>query len=119
MTRKPLWKTLFIVCVLATSGCMRGDWSDEAVKVSKERGDVIIAALKRYHHQYNDYPDHLDDLVPAFLAEIPLPIAGNKQWAYRRFSSDDCELGVVGYYDGDPKLYRRVQSRGWSLDTGW
>jgi hypothetical protein len=58
-------------------------WTTELQRESIQTGNVIVAALKKYHADHGKYPDVLTDLVPQYLSSIPSPTAGDRTWRYR------------------------------------
>lgn len=58
------------------------DWSVSRKKISVERGNRVIAGLRAYYADHASYPTDLQDLVPAYLPAIALPLTGDQQWFY-------------------------------------
>ena len=56
-------------------------------------------ALQRYRRQHDRWPDTLDALVPAFLAEVPVDPHDGKPLRYRRLTD-----GIVIYSIGPDKI---------------
>jgi hypothetical protein len=59
----------------------------EGERISRERGDAIVAALKAHYQATGTYPAALSELVPTYLAVIEQPIVGDRQWQYERIDS--------------------------------
>jgi hypothetical protein len=80
------------------------------VAETQSRGDQIVGALKAYNAKNGRYPSSLDELVPAFIAEIPTPICGEPVWHY-------------DYPGGNPTLFAGVGKgcypRTYWLDSRW
>lgn len=57
---------LYLAMALAIFFTIRADLGQ-----ARANGETIIAALKSYHAQNGNYPDKLEQLVPAYLAAIP------------------------------------------------
>jgi len=52
--------------------------------ITRQHGDVLIQALKRYAQTTGSYPDHLTDLVPTYLPAIPeATTTQGTGWLYR------------------------------------
>ena len=66
--RKAGWKVLMyaVLCVVALSLTIASE------KLARHRANRIILAVERYRAEQGRYPDRLDDLVPRYLAAIPL-----------------------------------------------
>ena len=43
------------------------------ISIAKQRSEVVIAAVNQYHQDKGRYPGALQNLVPAYLSEIPRP----------------------------------------------
>jgi hypothetical protein len=60
----------FVISLFVLVGCASTS-SPQAEAASHAR--PVIAALRAYHHKFNDYPQRLDDLRPRYLAaDVPL-----------------------------------------------
>lgn len=65
-----------------------------AIEATKQRGALIVGALREHHAAEGRYPAALDALVPAYLDSIPAPAWGDR-WTYRTFGEGaHCELYV-------------------------
>jgi hypothetical protein len=49
---------------------------------SRERGDQVVDALKRYYESAGDFPRSLDELIPKYVEGLPTPTAGSEDWVY-------------------------------------
>jgi hypothetical protein len=58
---------------------------------------TIVAAIELYHTRHGAYPPRLEDLVPEFLAYVPQPTAGPRQWEY---TLDPQKGFILGYFIG-------------------
>ena len=58
----------FIV-VLTLTGC--GQFSDIEMQKIVSKGDVVVAAIKSYYQDKDEYPNSLDQLIPSYLKDIP------------------------------------------------
>jgi len=50
---------------------------------TRQRGDVIVVALKKYKIERGRFPETLEGLKPLFLENIPSPVYGTGNWSYR------------------------------------
>lgn len=57
--------------------------SGDRIPRSHASAQLIVKAIEFYHAKYDAYPGHLEDLVPEFLAYLPLPAVGDRRWDYR------------------------------------
>ena len=64
----------------------------EGELASRERGDVIVQALRAHRAARGTYPRTLAELVPSQLASIDPPLVGDKQWQYERLDNDRFQL---------------------------
>jgi len=39
--------------------------------IAKQRGDILVTAIKQYKATHNQYPEKLQDLVPEFVPKVP------------------------------------------------
>jgi hypothetical protein len=58
------------------------DFISEEREIGMQQGNEIVAAIENYYRETSQYPNHLDELVPVYLNEIPLTITG-EQFEYR------------------------------------
>jgi hypothetical protein len=75
---------LFGVLAAFGLGRLRGDARDAAFAVCAVRAQPLVDAISRFEHERGRPPSRLEDLVPAFLAEVP----GTGLSAYPRFELD-------------------------------
>lgn len=55
-----------------------GEWINNEIEDGIEQGERIIKAIESYHQDYGNYPESLTGLIPEYLNEIPLTIAGQE-----------------------------------------
>lgn len=110
---------LVSVCLISIGvGCGKRSWSSKNVEESKKRGGIIVVALDNYKQSKGAYPKSLDELVPAYLASIPQPAAGNTNWTYIGGPPDsDFMLEFSGPTDRDPQYWFDSETRHWEWDT--
>jgi hypothetical protein len=69
----------FLVAGLLILGSVKiGQWQGEFFQ-AESRDEIaprVVAAIERYRTEHGSYPEELTDLVPAYLAAIPLPRIG-------------------------------------------
>ena len=97
---------IIAICLLlvATVGCNK--WSENRIRETKRRGEIIAPAIEAYHTKYGRFPAHLEDLKPEFLRDIPQPTAGYGEWDYLVVSDGrEWALDVAGSEWG-PQLSR-------------
>lgn len=86
-------------------------------RVAEERADLLVAAIKSYHLKHARYPAALDELVPAFVPEIP---PAKFVLIDNRFRYAPREAGPLLYYTSLPPFGRRgfdfAQNRWTSFD---
>lgn len=87
---------------------------EPAIERTKERGDVIVAALETHRSAAGRYPDSLPQLVPAVLDSLPAPAWGER-WSYQTFADGThAELYVSS---GRLTLRYDFSGRRWALDN--
>ena len=96
-------------------------WTPANIAASKSVGNTLIAKIQEFADQNKKFPRKLDDLVPAHLASIPLPRAGEGRWNY--WISDDGTEFSLGFampndsrWHGYPKCFYASDYRNWYLD---
>jgi len=67
---------LTICCFLAVSlsACMS---EDDEIEANKERASKIIQAVYAFEQAQGRFPEHLDELVPEHIAEMPKTVQGS------------------------------------------
>ena len=78
-TTAPL--AMLLMAVVMLSGCE--SWSASSIEESKKRAEPIIVALEEYFSNHGAFPKTLEDLVPDYIKELPLPTAGTRSWRYK------------------------------------
>ena len=73
---------LLAALVLFAPGCSSPLGDKQGLAESARRGDLIVAAIEKYHADNGQYPKALADLVPKYIQDIPLPTWGVKSWTY-------------------------------------
>ena len=103
-----------VACFLLalTSACNK--WSDDRIRETKRRGEIIAPAIEAYHAKYAKYPTQLKDLQPEFLREIPRPTAGDGEWDYHTRDEREWSFAVVGSEWG-PQLARTSEGDWWYI----
>lgn len=77
-------KTRLVFCCFAALnvvGC--SNWTNDNLVASKSKGSQLIKAIGEYQDSNNELPRSLADLPPKFIASIPMPDAGTKNWKYK------------------------------------
>ena len=59
---------IYTILVFSTFGFHAYD-----ISIAMQRADKIITAAEQYHQDNGRYPDTLENLVPAYMSEIPSP----------------------------------------------
>jgi hypothetical protein len=57
-------------------------WTDRNIEKSKVTGNALIEKINLFHKKNGRFPKDLDELVPAYIASVQAPSAGERQWAY-------------------------------------
>lgn len=82
-----MMKPRSLIPLLALTACFGGcsgqDRGQDRIKESSRQGDIVVAALEKYHADNGRYPKNLDELVPKYLQEMPLPTWGLREWFYQ------------------------------------
>ena len=116
MRKLPLAEMLVALAVLAGGvGVYVYAHRDEAaIETTKDRGDLLVAALERHRAVASRYPDSLPQLVPAHLDSIPRPAWGDA-WTYQPFQDGaHAELYVRA---GRLTLRYDFTGRSWALSN--
>jgi len=66
------------------------------ISIAERRSEIIIATVNQYHQDLGRYPDTLQNLVPAYLSEIPEPRIAPGEFYYGG-APDDPYLMFVDY----------------------
>ena len=86
---------------------------------TRERGDEIVRAIKKYHQHRGKYPATLDGLRPDFLSRIPEPLYGTGEWSYRVDESPEGEIRFVLAFHAPgryPVVFFESDVDHWSID---
>lgn len=62
---------------------------------------ATAVALEQYHLKHREYPDGLTQLVPEFLAEVPVDIVDRKPLRYRKEEAGGYTLWSIGWDEKD------------------
>lgn len=93
-----------VILVLVWPESTRSDrWDEEAQLLTIERAQPIIKAIDAYRVDHADEPDSLDDLIPEYLEELPLPLVGGQAWEYHK-TKRSYELSVPSSNPNPPSL---------------
>jgi hypothetical protein len=84
----------------------------KSVRAEQRASQTATAcAVERFRKQHGNYPAALTELVPAFLAEVPIDIMDQKPLRYRKNSDDTFILWSVGDNGiDDGGIYRNPKS---------
>ena len=96
--------------------CDNYSWNDRDLKISQNRGDIIILALEKYHSDNLKYPNLLSDLIPNYIKKITQPIVGSKEWIYKK-ETIGFYLGVENLSGIGPVSFRTHEDNEWFTDT--
>jgi hypothetical protein len=95
-------------------------WTEANIRASKDSGAVIIEAVRRFQRHHGVLPQSLDDLVPAYLPEVPLPSAGGGEWYYGITDGGGFTLGFGmprnSVWHGYPSCHFASTYNSWHLD---
>jgi len=75
-------------------------------RVVRRRALVVMLGLSAYKHEHAEYPDTLDALTPAYLAEVPLDVFTQQPFRYQKVSASEYGLGPA-------------RELPWNLFAGW
>jgi len=89
--------------------------TDAEVQATIRVGDTIVAALKNYKENNQVYPESLDDLVPKYLASVPLAARG-EEWGYSSFDRG-LEFSLSYDWGGNDVAIFTNGGAGWAIDT--
>ncbi|HTY86765.1 MAG TPA: hypothetical protein VMB80_04810 [Candidatus Acidoferrum sp.] len=89
--------------------------SRKVMRIEVARQTVITAiALKRYQLNHGNYPERLSELMPEFLAAVPLDPVDGQPLRYRKNAGGSFSLYSIGENGkddgGDPSLEKGVES---------
>jgi hypothetical protein len=84
---------------------------------SKASGDAVCAALDAWHEQHGRYPDTLQELVPAFLSNVPTSAMGVWSTIPFRYQRDAAGDDYSLAFDSPAWIVcERGRSRPWRCD---
>ena len=91
LTLAALFSFPMIVIVVMVHGVLAADGRNPIVfdsghpnaVATKRLGQTVIEALQRYQSERGDYPGSLEMLEPRYLAQVPSPQYGVREWSYR------------------------------------
>ena len=72
--------------------------------------------LERYYLHHQAYPDKLEDLVPAWIPEIPLDPMTQAPFKYKRLEGDGFEIYSVGWNGRDDQGISSKSGRHFALE---
>lgn len=71
-----------LLLLSAMCSCERDGWRRSEIDASMKIGETIVSAIESYKKAEGRYPEALQDLVPAYLNEIPPARTGSKEFGY-------------------------------------
>lgn len=75
-----------------TAGVHEGSLRWAFYQVTQVRAAVVMLALSAFKHEHGHYPATLNELVPAFLDEIPLDAFAHEPFVYERLGDSRYDL---------------------------
>jgi hypothetical protein len=87
-----------LIWVAATASAMTAQ--DHYGKLTRARGDALVAALQAYRAREGRYPQNLEALVPRNIAAIPMVAlmpGSNQKFKYRIFENNFRLMYVAGF----------------------
>lgn len=114
----PLKCFLITFFLLAVGVGCSGQWSNSKVEETYRRAGLVIDAIEAFREKHGNLPAQLSDLVPEFLAYVPLPQAGERLWRFE-LESDGAQfsLGFGGPSPEDSEHYYVSSLDDWVVDT--
>jgi hypothetical protein len=109
----------FIICLQLVPMLGQMGINSGCYAVSRNQAGPVIEALEAYLTERGMYPDHLDELVPDYLPDLPRPackgIAGSVDAERNLFSIRDCDPAgtIIAFPSTDGAGIKRYQ-----LDRG-
>lgn len=111
---RALFVPLVLLLLISMSGCSDPNWSEEKIRETQARGDLIIGALEKYRSDTGKYPKTLEQLAPNYLVEIEPPTAGKMEWQYLS-GGKNFSLYFAKGSASEPEYVRTNTSGKWSL----
>jgi len=96
-------------------------WSDEAVAKTEQRGQLVIDAVVRYRSDHGALPRTLEELVPAYLPQVPRPKVGDREWLFGPLPDDPSEfyLAIRPRFEDNPFYFGPELMNYRSLEGEW
>lgn len=91
------------------------NWTSDKKAESVKRGTILVGKIKEFRVTHGRYPRSLDELVPAYLGDIPTPIAGDGKWRYR--ASGEQFYLQFATSSGYPSCNYHLQTDEWYEDS--
>lgn len=107
------WTALLVLCCAVCACVDSSSKRQESITI----GESVVHAIKQYRSHHGTFPDTLGDLVPAYLASIPDPTWGQKEWVYTRTEQNRFSLAVGLNADMYPCLYYSSRNGVWIYDN--
>lgn len=86
-------------------------------RVTLRRALVVMLALSAYKHDHAEYPDTLDALAPAYLADVPLDAFTQRPFRYQKTSEATYELGPARQLPDELHQYWWMSELGYGADS--
>ena len=106
------------VGLMVIAGILPGRMSRHRFEETKQLGNIIVTALDKHHVAHGRYPSSLEELVPEYLAAIPAPTWGTKEWKYKVLGMDGGQfvLSVGANRRNYPVLFYNSSRADWYYD---
>lgn len=109
-------------------------WDQEAQQQTMAAAEPMIQALWQHIDDVGEPPDSLQDLVPGYIDQIPVPVVGSQAWSYRKTQhgftlsvmASDADppsavlMMIIGPYGIDDRIFRyNTRTKTWAVEEDW
>jgi hypothetical protein len=87
--RKLFIVSLLIIFLASLASCIEKEKLDpiEEIQDGQSKGDLLVKLVDDYYRDFGKHPEHLDNLVPAYISEIPKTLSG-KEFSFEQIEGD-------------------------------
>ena len=90
------------------------DWRRNLHEQSRAKGEVLIKSVLDYQKFYGKLPESLNDLIPEFMPQLPIPDFKLSQFYYRKNGAN--HSFVVGYAAPAWMVCEKSPDKDWGCD---